>query len=30
LTIAIAALGTEALARIVKTIEAYDNFCHAA
>jgi hypothetical protein len=29
MTIGIAALGTEAVARIVKTIEVYDDFCHA-
>ena len=29
MTTGIAALGAEAVARIVKTIEAYDDFCHA-
>jgi hypothetical protein len=29
MTIGIAALGAEAFARIVKTIEVYDDFCHA-
>jgi Protein of unknown function (DUF3768) len=29
MTIGIAALGAEAVARIVKTIEVYDDFCHA-
>ena len=29
MTTGIAALGSEAVARIVKTIEVYDNFCHA-
>ena len=29
ITIGIAALGTETVARIVKTIEVYDDFCHA-
>src|ERR1700680_4544868 len=29
MTPAIAALGQEAVARIVKTIEVYDDFCHA-
>jgi hypothetical protein len=29
MTTGIAALGAEAVARIVKTIEVYDNFCHA-
>ena len=29
MTAGIAALGPEAVARIVKTIEVYDNFCHA-
>ncbi len=29
MTTGIAALGSEAVARIVKTIEVYDDFCHA-
>jgi hypothetical protein len=29
MTTGIAALGAEAVARIVKTIEVYDDFCHA-
>ena len=29
MTTGIAALGAEAVARIVKTIEFYDDFCHA-
>jgi hypothetical protein len=29
ITPGIAALGQEAVARIIKTIEVYDNFCHA-
>ena len=29
MTIGIAALGAEAVARIVKTVEVYDDFCHA-
>jgi hypothetical protein len=29
MTPGVAALGPEAVARIVKTIEVYDNFCHA-
>ena len=29
LTAGVAALGTEAVARIVKTIAVYDDFCHA-
>jgi hypothetical protein len=29
MTIGIAALGSEAVARIVKTVEVYDDFCHA-
>jgi len=29
MTAGIAALGAEAVARIVKTIEVYDDFCHA-
>ena len=29
MTTGVAALGAEAVARIVKTIEVYDNFCHA-
>ena len=29
MTAGVAALGAEAVARIVKTIEVYDNFCHA-
>ena len=29
MTTGIAALGTEAVANIVKTIEVYDDFCHA-
>jgi hypothetical protein len=29
ITPGIAALGQEAVARIIKTIEIYDNFCHA-
>ena len=29
MTIGIAALGAEAVARIVKAIEVYDDFCHA-
>jgi hypothetical protein len=29
MTIGIAALGAKAIARIVKTIEVYDDFCHA-
>lgn len=29
MTTGIAALGPEAVARIVKTIEVYDDFCHA-
>jgi len=29
MTTGVAALGSEAVARIVKTIEVYDNFCHA-
>ena len=29
MTIGIATLGAEAVARIVKTIEVYDDFCHA-
>ena len=29
MTIGIAALGAEAVARIVKTIEVYEDFCHA-
>jgi len=29
MTCGVAALGGEAVARIVKTIEVYDNFCHA-
>ncbi|MGB7097394.1 MAG: DUF3768 domain-containing protein [Xanthobacteraceae bacterium] len=29
MTCGVAALGAEAVARIVKTIEVYDNFCHA-
>ena len=29
MTMGIAALGAEAVARIVKTIEVYDDFCHA-
>jgi Protein of unknown function (DUF3768) len=29
MTCGVAALGPEAVARIVKTIEVYDNFCHA-
>ena len=29
MTTGIAALGSEAVANIVKTIEIYDNFCHA-
>ena len=29
MTIGIAALGSDAVARIVKTVEVYDEFCHA-
>ena len=29
ITLGIAALGQEAVARIIKTIEVYDDFCHA-
>jgi hypothetical protein len=29
MTIGIASLGAEAIARIVKTVEVYDDFCHA-
>ena len=29
ITLGVAALGQEAVARIIKTIEVYDNFCHA-
>jgi hypothetical protein len=29
MTTGVAALGPDAVARIVKTIEVYDNFCHA-
>ncbi|MGA8899290.1 hypothetical protein [Bradyrhizobium sp.] len=29
MTAGIAALGVEAIARIIKTIEVYDDFCHA-
>jgi hypothetical protein len=29
MTMGIAALGSETVARIVKTIEVYDDFCHA-
>ena len=29
MTCGIAALGSEAVARIIKTIEVYDDFCHA-
>jgi Protein of unknown function (DUF3768) len=29
MTTGIAALGAEAVARIIKTIQAYDDFCHA-
>jgi hypothetical protein len=29
MTTGVAALGAEAVARIVKTIEVYDDFCHA-
>ena len=29
MTCGVAALGPEAVARIVKTIEVYDDFCHA-
>jgi hypothetical protein len=29
ITNGVAALGAEAVARIVKTIEVYDDFCHA-
>jgi hypothetical protein len=29
ITVGVAALGPEAVARIVKTIEVYDDFCHA-
>jgi len=29
MTAGVAALGAEAVARIVKTIEVYDDFCHA-
>jgi hypothetical protein len=29
MTMGIAALGSEAVARIVKTVEVYDDFCHA-
>ena len=30
MTIGIAALGSEVVARIVKTVEVYDDFCHAS
>ena len=30
MTMGIAALGAEAVARIVKTVEVYDDFCHAS
>lgn len=29
ITVGVAALGPEAVARIIKTVEVYDDFCHA-